>query len=81
MNFIINNQENLKTNLSTHNTNMRNKYHLDRPKAKLSCFQKSTYYTGIKIFNSLPCRLTIIKKGEAKFKVAVLKYLNTHSFY
>jgi len=71
MNFIINNQENLQTNLSTHNTNTRNKYHLDRPKAKLFCFQKSTFYAGIKIFNSLPCSLTILKKGEAKFKVVI----------
>ena len=71
MNFIINNQENLQTNLSTHNTNIRNKYHLDRPKEKLSCFHISTFYAGIKIFNSLPCSLTILTNGEAKFKVAI----------
>jgi len=71
MNFIINNQENLQTNLCTHNTNTRNKYHLDRPKAKLFCFQKITFYAAIKIFNSLPCSLTILKKGDAKFKVAL----------
>jgi len=58
MNFIINNQENLQTNLST-------------SKDKLSCFKKSTFYAGINIFNSLPCSLTILNKGEAKFKVAI----------
>jgi hypothetical protein len=44
------NQENLQTNLSTHNTNTRNKYHLDRSKAKLSCFQKSTFYAWHQTF-------------------------------
>jgi len=57
MNFIINNQENLQTKLSAHNTNTRNKYHLDRPKAKLFCFQTSTLFAGIRIFNRLPCSL------------------------
>jgi hypothetical protein len=40
MNFIINNQENLQTNLSIQNTNTRNKYHLDRPKANYLVFKK-----------------------------------------
>ena len=32
-------------------------------------------------FNTWPSSLTILKKEKAKFKVAVRKYLNTHSFY
>jgi len=41
MNFIINNQGNFQTNSSTHNSNnTRNKHHLHRPNASLSCFQK-----------------------------------------
>jgi len=43
--------------------------------------KKSTFYTGIKIFNSLPRNLTILKNEKAKFKAALRKYLNTHSFY
>ena len=45
------------------------------------CFQKSTFYTGIKIFDSLPRSLTILKNEKTKFRVSLQKYLNTCSFY
>jgi IS1 family transposase len=54
MNFFVNNQENFQTNSSVHSINTRNKHHLLRPIAKLSCFQKSAFYSSIRIFNSLP---------------------------
>jgi len=78
---IINNQEIFQTNSSTHNIKTRNKYHLHRPNVNLSCFQKSTFYTGIKIFNSLPPSVKIFKNDNAKFKAALRKYLHTHSLY
>jgi len=68
MNFIINNQGFLQTDLSMHNINTKNKYHLHRPNANLSCFQKSKFYAGIKIFNSLPPSMTIVENDKAKFK-------------
>jgi hypothetical protein len=80
MNFIVNNQENFQTNSSIHNINTRNKHHLHWPNVNLSCFQKSTLYDGIRIYNSLPCRITSLKNEKAKFKVALRRYLNTHSF-
>jgi hypothetical protein len=33
----------------------------------------------IKIFNSLPCRLTSLKNEKAEFEVALRRYLNTHT--
>ena len=54
MNFIINNLEIFQTNSSLHNSNTRNKHRIHKPNANPSCFQKSTFYAGIKIFNSLP---------------------------
>jgi hypothetical protein len=80
MNFTVNNQENFQTNLPIHNINKKNKHHLHTPNANLSCFQKSTFHAGIKIFNNLPHSLTILKNEKAKFKVALRKYLNTHPF-
>jgi len=47
----------MKTNPSVHGISTWNKHHLHGLTAKLSCFQKSTYYASTKIFNSLPCRL------------------------
>jgi hypothetical protein len=81
LNFIINNQEHFQTNSAVHSVNTRNKQHLLRPVANLTCFQKSTYYSGIKIFNNLPSSLKSLVNEKARFKVALKRYLNTHSFY
>jgi IS1 family transposase len=80
-NFVINNQEAFQTNSAIHNINTRNKHHLHRPNANLSCFKKSAYYAGIRIFKRLPLSLSVLMNDKAKFKKAVKKYLNTHSFY
>ena len=68
MNFVINNHKNFHTDSSINSINTENKHHLHRPNANLSCFQKCTFYARIKILNSLPHHLTIIKNDEAKFK-------------
>jgi hypothetical protein len=41
----------------------------------------STSNSGIKIFNNLPSSLKSLKNEKAEFKVALKRYLNTHSFY
>jgi len=64
-----------------YNINTINKHHFHRQHANLSFFQRRIFYVGIKIFNILPCSLTIVKNEEAKLRVASRKYLNTHSFY
>jgi hypothetical protein len=64
-----------------HSIDIRNKHHLHRPNANISCFQKSTFYAGIRIFNRLPLSLISLKNEKTKFKVALRKYLNTHYFY
>ena len=81
--YIINNQKNSQTNsyIYTHSIITSNKHHLHRTNANLSCFQKRTFYVGIKIFNSLPNSQTVLKNEKAKFKAAVRKDPNTHSFY
>jgi IS1 family transposase len=81
MNFILNNQEHFQTNSSIHSIDTSNMHHLHRPNANLSCFQKSTFYAGITIFNRLPLSLTSLKNEKTKFKAALRKYLNTHSSY
>jgi hypothetical protein len=47
-------------------------HNLHTPNVTLSHFKKSTFYVGIKIFNSLPRRVTILKND---------KYLNSYTFY
>jgi hypothetical protein len=79
--FIARNQEMFPTNSHIHTVNTRDKNQLHRPIPNLSCFQKSAYYAGIKIFHSLPWNLTTLIHKQVQFKVALKKYLSTHSFY
>jgi len=52
--FVINNRDYFMVNSETHNINTRTKSNLHRPISNLSAYQKGTYYSGIKVFNSLP---------------------------
>jgi hypothetical protein len=52
-NFITSNKELLQTNADVHSVSTRYNHYLHKPTANLSCFQKSTYYAGIKILNNL----------------------------
>jgi hypothetical protein len=81
INFFFNNQEIFQTNSSVCSINTRNKRHLQKPIANLSCFQKSAFYSSIRIFNILPYSVTNLKNEKAQFKVALRRYLNAHSFY
>jgi hypothetical protein len=47
----------------------------------MSCFQKSAYCAGIKIFNKLPLDIKSLMKEIARFKIALKRYLITHSYY
>jgi hypothetical protein len=71
MNFFVNNQEHFQINSAIHSVNTRNRDHLHRPPANLSCFQKSAYYADIKVFNSLPSNLRSHMSKKAQFKVAL----------
>jgi hypothetical protein len=68
LNFIINNQEHFQANSAVHSVNTRNKHYLHRPMANLTGFQKSTYYSGIKIFNNLQSSLESLMNEKAKLK-------------
>jgi hypothetical protein len=81
MNFVVNDQEHFQANSAIHNVNTRSRHHLHRQVANLSCFQKSAYYAGIKIFNILPSNLKSLMNKKAQFKVGLKRYLDTHSFY
>jgi hypothetical protein len=81
MNYVVSNEELFQTNSAIQSVNSRNRDLLHRPTANLSCFQKSAYHAGIKTFNSLPSNLKSLKNKKAQFKLALKRYLNTHSFY
>jgi len=82
MNFTANNRKKKKvqTNSCVHGINTR-MHHLHRPNGNFSCFQKSSYYDVMRIFNCLPHNITRVKNEKAHIKVALRTYLNIQSFY
>jgi hypothetical protein len=68
-------------NFEIHNTNTRHTSNLHLPRAHLNIYQKGVYYSGIKIFNSLPRDIKTHTDNTRTFKKAVKKFLYTNSFY
>jgi hypothetical protein len=68
MNSTVNNQEHFQTNSAKHIVNSSNRDHLHRPIANLPCFQRSAYYSGIKIFNNLPSIMEVLRIKRHSFK-------------
>ena len=62
------------TNSSVHSINTRNKHHLHRPIANLTCFQKGASYSGIRIFNNIPQSITGLRNEKLQFTVALKNF-------
>jgi hypothetical protein len=79
MMFVVSNLGNFQPDNSIHGVNTRNKC-LHKPFTHLSSFQKGVYYSGIKLFNSLPKNI-MDKKHNKLFKIVLHSYLLNYSFY
>jgi hypothetical protein len=79
--FVSNNREQYFANFEIHNMNTRHINDLHLPRTHLSIYQKGVYYSGIKIFNSLPRNIKKNIDNPKKFKKAVKNFLYTKSFY
>jgi hypothetical protein len=79
--FTVDNQNNFQTNLNIHAINTGNKNQLHFPSASLSCLQKGVFYSGIRIFNSLPDNIRNLRNDKVQFKKELQKYLVTHSLF
>lgn len=66
--YVVNNLDNYHMNSSIHRIDAWYKNQLHKPVAKLSCFQKRVFYSGIKIFNSLPRATPEGKNKKIKVK-------------
>ena len=60
--FVLNDFNNFHTNSPLHEINTRYKIQLHRPVVNLSCYQRGVYYSGIRIFKSLPSAISDLKK-------------------
>jgi hypothetical protein len=78
---VSNNKDQYFTNPETHNINTRHTSNLHLPWTHLDIYQRGVYYSGIKIFNSLPWDNKTYTDNPRTFKKAVKKFLYTNSFY
>ena len=79
--FVIHNLETFITNQEFHNLNTRHKSDFHLPQASLACYQKGVYFSGIKLYNSLPSNIKCASGNIDKFKKLLKTYLKTNSFY
>ena len=79
--FVINNRDYFMVNSEIHNINTMTKSNLHRPISNLSAYQKGTYYSGIKVFNSLPSQIKDLSHNRNQFKRALKNFLYFHSLY
>jgi hypothetical protein len=79
--FVVANQNKFQTNLAVHGRNTRNRNQFYLPSARISCFQKGLFYSGIRIFNGLPDNISSLRCDGVQFRTELRKYLITHSFY
>ena len=66
--FRVETQNNFQTNLNIHGSNSRNMNHLHLSSTSLSCFQKGVVYSAVRIFDSLPDNITILRHDRLQFK-------------
>ena len=79
--FVVNNRNYFIPNSAYHDSNTRHKNDLHLPQATLAMYQKGVYYSGVKVFSSLPRTLKDLSSKPRKFKIALKHFLQTHSFY
>jgi hypothetical protein len=72
--FVSNNEEQYFANSEIHNINTRHTSNLHLPTAHLNIYQKGVYYSGIKIFSSLPSDIKTCSDNQRTFKKAVKKF-------
>jgi hypothetical protein len=78
---VSNNKEQYFANSEIHNINTRHTSNLHLPRAHLNIYEKGVYYSGVKIFNSLPQDIKTHIDNPRTFNKAVKKFLSTNYFY
>jgi hypothetical protein len=78
--FIVNNRNIFHANSDIHDINTMQNSNLRQPQANLTMYQKVAYYSGIKVFNSLPISIKKISCDVKRFKLSLYEYLHLRSF-
>jgi hypothetical protein len=79
--FVVDNKRYFKENSDTHNINTRTISNLHQPTANLAEYQKEAYYSGIKVYNSLPTQIKDLSADRKQFGHAMKSFLYSYPFY
>jgi hypothetical protein len=79
--FVVNNLDKFQTNNSVNMINRRHNEHLHIPVMHLSSYQRGVYYSGVKLFNTLPTNILALKNDKNQFRMVLHSYLLRNSFY
>jgi hypothetical protein len=79
--FVVDNGDYFRVHSQIHNISTRTKLNLHLPRPNLSAYQKGTYYSGIRVFSSLPSQLKNLSPNRNQFKHVLKNFLYFYSFY
>jgi hypothetical protein len=79
--YIINNRHLFITNQEVHNINTRSSLKFHVPGSNLTKFQKSVYYSGIKLFNHLQSSIRSLANDTKLFRTTLTFFFCSNSFY
>jgi hypothetical protein len=79
--FVVNSKNYLTVNADIYNILNRQRNNLHLPQANFAIFQKGAYeyYSGIKIFYTLPTEIKDLSDNPMKFKIALKLFFCIHT--
>jgi hypothetical protein len=81
MTFVVNKFDKIQRNNSVHTINTRSNDQLHISITHLSSYQRRVYYSGVKLFNTLPTNISVLKNDKNQFSIVLRSYLLRNSFY
>jgi hypothetical protein len=79
--FVVRKRDQLSVISYSYNIHTRHSSNLHLSSTNLNIYQKGVYYSGIKVFNSLPFNIKKFSNNLRSFKSAVKHFLHMYSFY
>jgi hypothetical protein len=79
--LVCNNKDQFTCNLDIHEKNTRRGSDFHYPTSNLTVYQKSTYYMGLKVFDSLPSYIKVKINDINEFKWLIKNFLYCNTFY
>ena len=76
--FVVNNKNKFRMNFEIYSINTKNNSNFHHCLSYLTLYQKSPFYMGIKVHNSLPPEIKDLSHNIKKFKSSLRRFLHQH---